>query len=63
MTRYPLRNMNENNSVKSSHPSRRDFLKLGGVMTAGLVGPKLVNAELAAPVSRQSLFFRYFERV
>jgi aryl-alcohol dehydrogenase-like predicted oxidoreductase len=38
--------MNENNATKISHPSRRDFLKLGGALTAALAAPGLAGAAL-----------------
>lgn len=40
--------MNENNSTKMSRPNRREFLKLGGAVSAALVGQSLIHA---APAS------------
>ena len=41
--------MSENNATKKSPPNRREFLKLGGVMTAVLAGQSLMPAAPTSP--------------
>jgi uncharacterized protein (DUF1501 family) len=59
--------MNEAENGRSSNPNRREFLKLGGQAALARAFTPLSGSQMEAisakaePVSKQALFFRFFE--